>query len=318
MTATSPITERRDPVARQSRDRLAAWLDMHPRELGCVPRSPALALDSLVHSAARAGATAPPSKPRLDALLELVRSLEQVTQAETAVGTAYRRLAEVRLRGIQDEQPRPARITVFLATIDGIDLVASRHGDDATQRLIDEVERRLQAWAAPGDNTVEHLGSNVFMIIAPNLPERMAPRVGAEIGAVATASPVSVKGQPIDLMLSIGSGSATIRRDAASIVAAADRAVLKASQHGGGRMVNTRLRPAQTEANGDITRRFGQNFRQLRIEAGITVEEVARRSGLHRTYIAGVESGHRHPTLKNIVKLAIGLGRSPAEVLESV
>jgi transcriptional regulator with XRE-family HTH domain len=51
---------------------------------------------------------------------------------------------------------------------------------------------------------------------------------------------------------------------------------------------------------------------------GIPVEEMARRSGLHRTYIAGVESGHRHPTLRNIIKLAAGLGRSPADILESV
>jgi len=48
------------------------------------------------------------------------------------------------------------------------------------------------------------------------------------------------------------------------------------------------------------------------------MEELARRSGLHRTYIAGVESGHRHPTLKNIIKLAAGMGRSPSDILESV
>ena len=47
-------------------------------------------------------------------------------------------------------------------------------------------------------------------------------------------------------------------------------------------------------------------------------EDLARRSGLHRTYIGGIERGERNVALVNLVRLAGALGMRPAELLASL
>ena len=57
----------------------------------------------------------------------------------------------------------------------------------------------------------------------------------------------------------------------------------------------------------DIKVLFGQNLRKIRIEKNISQEELAFRSGLHRTYVSSVERGERNISLENIEKLAHAL-----------
>ncbi|WP_425545069.1 helix-turn-helix domain-containing protein, partial [Caenispirillum bisanense] len=45
-------------------------------------------------------------------------------------------------------------------------------------------------------------------------------------------------------------------------------------------------------------------------------EELAFQSGLHRTYISGVERGVRNPTVLVLEQIANALGISPAQLLE--
>ena len=58
----------------------------------------------------------------------------------------------------------------------------------------------------------------------------------------------------------------------------------------------------------DIQKQFGGKIRNLRKEKGISQEELAFRSGLHRTYISDIERGARNVSLKNIEKIAKALG----------
>lgn len=53
--------------------------------------------------------------------------------------------------------------------------------------------------------------------------------------------------------------------------------------------------------------KFGANIRRIRKQRGFSQEELAHRSGLHRTYIGGIERGERNPSLANIVAIANGL-----------
>jgi len=53
--------------------------------------------------------------------------------------------------------------------------------------------------------------------------------------------------------------------------------------------------------------RFGQRVRQLRIEQGLSQEELAYRCGFYRTYIGMVERAERSITLCNVFKIAEGL-----------
>ena len=53
--------------------------------------------------------------------------------------------------------------------------------------------------------------------------------------------------------------------------------------------------------------RFGGALRALRHTHGFSQQELADRSGLHRTYIADVERGARNISLEAMTKLAHGL-----------
>lgn len=60
---------------------------------------------------------------------------------------------------------------------------------------------------------------------------------------------------------------------------------------------------------------FGQRVAFLRRETGLSQEQLAGRSGLHRTYVGGVERGERNVSLLNIYRLAEGLGIAAAVLL---
>jgi transcriptional regulator with XRE-family HTH domain len=61
---------------------------------------------------------------------------------------------------------------------------------------------------------------------------------------------------------------------------------------------------------------FGHRIRFLRKRQGFSQEELAARSGLHRTYIGGIERGERNVALLNILKIAQALNVSPIELFQ--
>lgn len=66
----------------------------------------------------------------------------------------------------------------------------------------------------------------------------------------------------------------------------------------------------------DLKRLFGTAIKSKRSELGISQEELADRSGLHRTYISDVERGARNLSLESIDKLARALELSIAGLFE--
>ncbi len=60
---------------------------------------------------------------------------------------------------------------------------------------------------------------------------------------------------------------------------------------------------------------LGRAIRDYRGRHGLSQEELGFRSGLHRTYVGGIERGERNPTYSNILRLAEALGVQPSELL---
>lgn len=52
---------------------------------------------------------------------------------------------------------------------------------------------------------------------------------------------------------------------------------------------------------------FGRRLRELRIERGLSQEELAQRAGLDRTYVSQAEQGRRNATLRTLQKIATAL-----------
>jgi transcriptional regulator with XRE-family HTH domain len=54
----------------------------------------------------------------------------------------------------------------------------------------------------------------------------------------------------------------------------------------------------------DVRRQLGLNIQRLRREKAWSQEDLAFESGIHRTYISGLERGVRNPTIMVVAKLA--------------
>ncbi|MCR5399116.1 MAG: helix-turn-helix transcriptional regulator [Lachnospiraceae bacterium] len=52
-----------------------------------------------------------------------------------------------------------------------------------------------------------------------------------------------------------------------------------------------------------------QDFVTMRKEAGVTQEELSRRTGISRPNIARMENGSYNPTVEMLVRLAAGIGK---------
>lgn len=62
---------------------------------------------------------------------------------------------------------------------------------------------------------------------------------------------------------------------------------------------------------------FGLRVRELRKRKGFSQEAFADHTGIHRTYMGGIERGERNPTLTTIYRLAKALDVSPSKLLET-
>ena len=66
----------------------------------------------------------------------------------------------------------------------------------------------------------------------------------------------------------------------------------------------------------EVRRRVAQNLKRLRKERELSQEELAFESGLHRTYVSGVERGIRNPTVVVLEKIALALDVPSSWLLE--
>ena len=66
----------------------------------------------------------------------------------------------------------------------------------------------------------------------------------------------------------------------------------------------------------DIRVKFGERVRLRREELGLSQEEFAFQSGIHRTYVSGIERGVRNPSLTMVERIVQALDMSFSELLD--
>ena len=67
-----------------------------------------------------------------------------------------------------------------------------------------------------------------------------------------------------------------------------------------------------------ITKILGQRIKHLRKNRNLSQEKFALQIDMDRTYFASVESGKRNVSIRNIYKIANGLGVSLEELFRGV
>ena len=67
-----------------------------------------------------------------------------------------------------------------------------------------------------------------------------------------------------------------------------------------------------------VTKKFGDRIRSLRLKKGFSQEKLALSIDMDRTYYASVESGKRNISIKNIDKIAKGLGVSIEDLFKGM
>lgn len=62
--------------------------------------------------------------------------------------------------------------------------------------------------------------------------------------------------------------------------------------------------------------KFGLKIRECRKRIGLSQEQLADQTDIHRTYIGGIERGERNPTLLMMLRLAQALQVDPSDLLK--
>jgi transcriptional regulator with XRE-family HTH domain len=60
---------------------------------------------------------------------------------------------------------------------------------------------------------------------------------------------------------------------------------------------------------------LGRVIRRLRVEREMNLQALAAASGLHWTYLSGIERGHRNPSLQVVAAIAASFGLTTAELV---
>lgn len=68
----------------------------------------------------------------------------------------------------------------------------------------------------------------------------------------------------------------------------------------------------------NIKLHLGKKIREIRETKGWSQEFLADQSGLHRTYISGVERGVRNPSIEIVFRIAIALEVNVALLFENL
>jgi len=68
----------------------------------------------------------------------------------------------------------------------------------------------------------------------------------------------------------------------------------------------------------NVAEKLGARIQKLRTERGLSQEELADQSGLHRTYISHIERGSRNITVVGLCKVAKGLRLMPSELIGGI
>ena len=77
-------------------------------------------------------------------------------------------------------------------------------------------------------------------------------------------------------------------------------------------------RAHESEGKRSPEQAFGFILRKIRLKRGFSQQQLADKSGYHRTYIGLLEHGQKSPSMRTLIDIAATLQVRPSDILRSV
>ena len=220
----SEFRERRDVALRSRRDAIAAWFDVHPRQLATLPAEVVMSMADRL-----AGEGSLPAQ--VAELRSTAQRWEVLARTDALTGLANRRAAEERLEQETDRVARYARpLALLLADVDGLKQVNDIHGHQAGDQVLRELAARLSRVVRASD-LLARWGGDEFVVICPETDAGAAAMVAGKLVREARG-PIDAGDVVVMCGLSVGWATANLEVDARRLVLSADKALYRSKQTG--------------------------------------------------------------------------------------
>jgi diguanylate cyclase (GGDEF)-like protein len=235
--SASTTQERRDSLGRGCRDRLGAWLEVHPRTLGELGTDRVHALTLLIDTARHAADRNVQLARQVEALQDAAEVLRNAAMIDPLTGVFNRRALMERLdieigRSLRYLRP----LAVMMLDLDNFKHVNDAHGHATGDALLCAVAARIAAGVRAGD-AFGRMGGDEFLVICPETTGAAAETVASKLIEAVAREKVEADGVTIAVGMSIGWVSVAPDLDAAEVMRLADEALYRAKSTGRGRAI---------------------------------------------------------------------------------
>jgi DNA-binding XRE family transcriptional regulator len=171
--------------------------------------------------------------------------------------------------------------------------------------------------------TVAPLGSDLLGVLADGRVALMQRPLGdSDDGSEIDDIVLGDDAQTAEVWLRSGARIFVSASDCAAHAAGGARSVVEVRADGHGRNGTATGHSPAGAADGLVAAplegpRIGQRLRALRLAAGLTQAELARRTGIHRPNIARVEAGRHTPSIETLARIAAAMGVPTSRVLDA-
>ena len=220
--------ERRELATRAGRDRLAAWLEIHPSGLAPLPRESVEALCALLDVAWHATSQGRQYRREAATLRQAARRLRDLALQDSLTGLANRRAIEERLgaewdRAIRYERP----LAVLIGDLDDLKAVNDQYGHPVGDTLLQQAGTILRISLRGGD-LAGRIGGDEFVVICPETDHEAAALVADKLNKSMQGSTIKADEGVVRLRMSIGWAVASDAESPGDLMRRADQALYRA------------------------------------------------------------------------------------------
>jgi diguanylate cyclase (GGDEF)-like protein len=220
-------TERRQLATRAGRDRLAAWLEIHPSGLAALPRESVEALCALLDVAWHATNQGRQYRREAATLKAAARRLRDLANQDALTGLANRRAVEERLASEWDRATRYDRpLAVLMGDVDDLKAVNDKYGHALGDAVLQQAAKVLRVNLRSGD-LAGRIGGDEFVVICPETDHESAALVANKLNQALDEATIDTNQGKLGLRMSIGWAIAADATGAGELLQRADEALYR-------------------------------------------------------------------------------------------